>query len=310
MLAQRAGCQHHPSDRHHRVELTPPQGAVITVDLLLGGGPRHTRVFVVAVAHPWGGHLRVDRLPHRAGLGIEVPAQDAHPVGLLRAQGERAAGGGGFSVVGFGAVLIDVGQQLLGDLTQLLGREPGGLQRQARFAPFPSSDVDPARQFGEEVPDLGDVVGADRAAGHQGGHQRQHRFLGLPDQRYPWAQVAGVIHPPLGVGGGDLESVGQQRLPGLPAQRDGVGFAVQPGQDPVTERRTPAVGDLQLPQHSQEFGLAEPLQAHGGHGIGGSDVPGEYVPVAVLIHPSNISSTTDKTRAAQPSNPHLHSQIR
>ena len=154
------------------------------------------------------------------------------------------------------------------------------------------------------------MIGADGAAGHQGGHQRQHRLLRLPDQRHPRAQVAGVIHPPLGIGSGDLESVGQQRLPGLRAQGDGVGVAVQPGQDPVTQRCPPAVGDFQLPQHSQQFGVAEPVQAQGGHGIGGSDVPGEHLPVGVLIHPSNISSTTDETRGVQPSNPHLHNTIR
>ena len=306
MLAQPARLHHHPPDRHHRIELPPPQRAVITLDLLLGRRPGHTRMFVVAVAHPRGGHLRVDRLPHRPGLGVELPAQDAHPVGSLRAQGDRTSRGGGFAVVGFGAVLIDVGQQLLGELTQLLGREPRGLQRQARLAPFPSRDVDPPRQLGEEVPDLGDVISPDRAAGHQGGHQRQHRLQRLPDQRHPRAQVAGVIHPALGIGSGDLEPVGQQRLPGLRAQGDGVGVAVQPGQDPVTQRCPPAVGDLQLPQHSQQFGVAEPVQTQGGHGIGGSDVPGEHLPVGVLIHPSNISSTTDETRGVQPSNPHLH----
>ena len=93
---------------------------------------------------------------------------------------------------------------------------------------------------------MGDVVAADGPGCGGGGGGGAQWFLGLAEHADPGAEVGGVVQASLGVVLGDLEPLAQQGLQGLGAHVDGVGFAVQAGQDAVPDDRAAPVGDFQL----------------------------------------------------------------
>ena len=83
-----------------------PEGPSVRVDLGLRWGAAGAGVFVVGVAHPGGGEFGLHCFDGGAGFGGQVTADSAHPVLVLRAEGNGAFAGA-VGVFGFGSVLVD-----------------------------------------------------------------------------------------------------------------------------------------------------------------------------------------------------------
>ena len=69
------------------------------------------------------------------------------------------------AVVGFGAVLVDVGQQGLGDLAEVLGHQRLRVADEVAFVVVAAGEGHPDRQLLDEVLEDPHVLRADQAAG-------------------------------------------------------------------------------------------------------------------------------------------------
>ena len=123
-MAEFTAHQRDAPDGEHRVVLALGQGAVVVVDLGLAGGAGGAGFLVGGVAHAGCGVFGEDHFPHRPRFGGEVRTGRGHRVAALGGGGEVAFAFA-FSVVGFGAVLIEQEQPQVGGLAQLFGSDAG-----------------------------------------------------------------------------------------------------------------------------------------------------------------------------------------
>ncbi len=142
-VAEFTAHQRDAPDREHGVVLALGQGAGVVVDLGLGGGAGGAGFVIGGVAHPGRGVFGEDHLPHRPRLGGEVRAGRGHRVAALGGGGEVAFAVT-FSVVGFGAVLIEQEQPQGGGLAQLFGSDADRDAHQVHLELRGGDGVDPA----------------------------------------------------------------------------------------------------------------------------------------------------------------------
>ncbi len=87
----------------------------------------------------------------------------------------QAAFAGAFGVVGFGAVLVEQEQHLVGGLLQFGGPDTDGQAHEVGFDLLAGGGVDEAGDVGHGVADLVDVFAVDQPGGLGGCGGGQHR---------------------------------------------------------------------------------------------------------------------------------------
>ena len=158
----------------------------------------------------------------------------------------QAAFSGAFGVVGFGAVLVEQEQHLVGGLLQLGGPDTDGQAHEVDLDLLAGRGVDEARNAGHGVADLVHVFAVeqpDRLGGCGGCQHRRQWFAG---QGAPRPQVGRFGQSAVGVGRGDAPPDPQDVFPGFGAQLFGRGLGLQPGQRAVPLRRQLAGQRLEL----------------------------------------------------------------
>ncbi len=120
------------------------QGALIVVDLGLGGSAGGAGLLVIRVAHARGGELGEQHLPHRSSFGGQIRRQLRHRIPALLADTDPAFAGT-FGVVGFGAVLVEQEQAQLGGVLEFFGAYPDRDPDQVGFELLAGHLVDESR---------------------------------------------------------------------------------------------------------------------------------------------------------------------
>ena len=248
----------HAADRClDRVVMALRGGAVVTAHRVLGGVTRHRRGVVVGIAGSGSGPGGEQRFHIGAGLGVEQPAECAHPVRALPAQGQPAPARP--IRVGVRAVGVEQRGQPGGALAQLFGPKLAGHLGQLGFGGLPGADIDGGGQRSEEPADQPHVLGPDPAGPLRRRSAGQHWFEALPGQRRPRTQIGGLgdvapcrtaadQQPP-------RQNVGQAGA----AQLGRAGLFGQPIDQPVAHRGQPAAQGFHPGQHVQHLAVGQPV---------------------------------------------------
>ncbi|SHW40418.1 Uncharacterised protein [Mycobacteroides abscessus subsp. abscessus] len=141
-----------------------------------------------------------------------------------------------FGVIGFGAILIQLVQQITGRPPKLFRCLVPGGGDQVAFALGEGDRIDPQRNLREERRDFRDVLDIDRTLSQGSGHQLPHRAQRLPGDRRPWTQMVAVPHPATRFLAADAEPDMQDLRPVFGADVFGRGLGLGGGQDAVIDR--------------------------------------------------------------------------
>ena len=221
---------------------------MIVVDLGLSRGARGAGFVVGGVAHAGCGVFGEDHFPHRPRLGGEVRARRGHRVAALGGGGEVAFAGA-FSIVGFGAVLIEQEQPQLGGVAQLFGPDPTATRTRSTSNCAAVTVSTQRRQPFDGVADDADVLTGDQTCRLGGGHGGQQRRQRLTNQAGAGGQVGGLVQPPRRLTRRQPPADPQHLVPRFGAHLPRGGFGLQPGQQPMGLGRHPAGQCFQVVDH-------------------------------------------------------------
>ena len=256
--------------------------------------PLSAGLVVVGVAHAGCGGFGEDRFIDRPGFGGEGALDVDRAVAFLGAD-VQAAFSVAFGVVGFGAVLVEQEQHLVGGFLQLGGPDAGGQAHEVGFDLFAGGGVDEAGEVVHGVADLVDVLAVDQSGGLGGRGGRQYRRQRFAGQGAPRPQVGRFGQAAVGVGRGDAPPDPQDVFPGFGAEFLGCGLGLQPGQGAVPLRRQLTRQGFEFVEHGEQFAVGQHVEVAGGQRLVRGAQRGHRYLNRSRQHDSNIHSTTDKS---------------
>ncbi len=182
---------------------------VSPVDGFRGRGAVEAGGGLVGVAHARGGQLGEHGVDGGAGLRGQIPADRAHAVAALLADGDTAAAGS--ILVAEIAVGVKAIGELVGQLGQLVGAILAAQLRQLGLGLHPGLDIDEVRQPVHKPADHRHMGGAEVPGALGGGGGLQPRRQRLTGDRPTLAQILGLADAPTGFGAADPQPIGQHR---------------------------------------------------------------------------------------------------
>ena len=200
-----------------------------------------------------------------------------------------------FSVVGFGAVLIEQKQDALGGVLEFLGPQPNRVTHQIHFDLRTGQRVDRGRDLVHRLAHDLHVFGVDHPARLRHCGARQHRIQWFTGQRTPRPQQGGPIKAPASLGRRDAPPIRQHLTPRLGAHLLGRGLGLQTGQHPVALDRQLTRQRFQIVEGDDQLGLGQRINRQRGQLIVRGPHRGYRRLHRVCTHSSNIRSNTKES---------------